>query len=74
MLIPIRCTGCSKPLAGLYLTYCTEVRKRKLNKSMDVNKVEYLTKEHQEKTIEGHMLDELGITHQCCRITFLTNA
>lgn len=74
MLIPIRCTGCGKPLAGLYETYCNKVRERKLSKSMDVNKVEYLTKEHQEKTIEGHTLDELGVTHQCCRIIFLTNA
>jgi DNA-directed RNA polymerase I, II, and III subunit RPABC5 len=40
---------------------------------MDVDKVLYLTKEFHEKTPEGEVLDELGMTKMCCRRHFLTH-
>jgi DNA-directed RNA polymerase I, II, and III subunit RPABC5 len=53
------------------------VRKRKLSdKKMDnieVDKVLYLTKEYHEKTHEGHVLDDMGLTKMCCRRHMLTH-
>jgi DNA-directed RNA polymerase subunit N (RpoN/RPB10) len=33
----------------------------------------YLTKEYHEKTHEGHVLDEMGLTKMCCRRHMLTH-
>jgi DNA-directed RNA polymerase I, II, and III subunit RPABC5 len=60
-------------LADKYRFYTEEVRKRKLAKSMDIEKVIYLTKEFHDKTPEGEVLDELNMTKMCCRRHFLTH-
>ena len=73
MIIPIKCFTCGMVLADKYRFYTEEVRKRKLTKSMDVEKVIYLTKEFHEKTPEGEVLDELNMTKMCCRRHFLTH-
>ena len=73
MIIPIKCFTCGTVLADKYRFYTEEVRKRKLAKSMDVDKVLYLTKEFHDKTPEGEVLDELNMTKMCCRRHFLTH-
>jgi DNA-directed RNA polymerase subunit N (RpoN/RPB10) len=73
MIIPIKCFTCGMVLADKYRFYTEEVRKRKLAKSMDVDKVLYLTKEFHDKTPEGEVLDELNIKKMCCRRHFLTH-
>jgi DNA-directed RNA polymerase subunit N (RpoN/RPB10) len=73
MIIPIKCFTCGMVLADKYRFYTEEVRKRKLAKSMDVEKVLYLTKEFHDKTPEGEVLDELNMTKMCCRRHFLTH-
>jgi len=73
MIIPIRCFTCSMVLADKYRYYLEDVRKRKLEKSMDVDKVLYLTKEYNQKTVEGIVLDELGLKKMCCRRHMLTH-
>jgi DNA-directed RNA polymerase I, II, and III subunit RPABC5 len=60
-------------LADKYRFYTEEVRKRKIAKSMDVEKVLYLTKEFHDKTPEGEVLDELNMKKMCCRRHFLTH-
>ena len=60
-------------IANKYRYYVEEVRKRKLAKDMDVDKVLYLTKEFIEKTPEGEVMDELGLTKMCCRRHLLTH-
>jgi DNA-directed RNA polymerase I, II, and III subunit RPABC5 len=65
-------------LADKYRYYQTEVRKRKLAKkvgtsSNEIDKVLYLTKEFNEKTPEGDVLDELNMHKMCCRRHFLTH-
>jgi DNA-directed RNA polymerase I, II, and III subunit RPABC5 len=60
-------------LANKYRYYLEEVRKRKLSKDIDVDKVVYLTNEFKEKSIEADVLDELGLTKICCRRHFLTH-
>ena len=73
MIIPIKCFTCGTVIADKYRFYLEQVRKRKLAKDMDVDKVLYLTKEFREKTPEGEVLDELGLTKMCCRRHMLTH-
>ena len=73
MIIPVKCFTCGMVLADKYRYYQEEVRKRKLAKSLDVEKVIYLTKEFHEKTPEGEVLDEMKMTKMCCRRHFLTH-
>ena len=73
MIIPVKCFTCGMVLADKYRFYTQEVRKRKLAKSMDVDKVVYLTKEFHDKTPEGEVLDELNMNKMCCRRQFLTH-
>ena len=78
MIIPVKCFTCGTVIANKYRFYVEEVRKKKLAKrgnddSIDVDKVLYLTKEFHEKTPEGEVLDDLGMTKMCCRRHFLTH-
>jgi len=78
MIIPIKCFSCGMVIADKYRFYVEEVRKKKLakagsEKSINIDKVLYLTKEFHEKTPEGEVLDELGMRKMCCRRHFLTH-
>jgi len=73
MIIPVKCFTCGMVIADKYRFYIEEVRKRKLAKSMDLDKVVYLTKEFTDKTPEGEVLDELNMNKMCCRRHFLTH-
>jgi DNA-directed RNA polymerase subunit N (RpoN/RPB10) len=73
MIIPIKCFSCGTVLADKYRYYCEEVRKRKLEKGLHINKVIYLTPEYSEKTPEGEVLDELNLKKMCCRRHMLTH-
>jgi DNA-directed RNA polymerase subunit N (RpoN/RPB10) len=73
MIIPIKCFTCGMILADKYRYYVEEVRKRKLEKNMDVDKVMYLTNEFRQKTPEGDVMDELLLKRMCCRRHMLTH-
>jgi DNA-directed RNA polymerase subunit N (RpoN/RPB10) len=73
MIIPIKCFTCGMVLADKYRYYVEEVRKRKLAKDIDVDKVMYLTKEFRQKTPEGEVMDELLLKRMCCRRHILTH-
>jgi len=73
MIIPVKCFTCGTVIADKYRYYLEEVRKRKLAKDMDIDKVVYLTKEFSEKTPEGEVLDDLGLNKMCCRRHMLTH-
>ena len=73
MIIPIKCFTCGMVLADKYRYYVEEVRKRKLEKNMDVDKVMYLTTEFRQKTPEGDVMDELLLKRMCCRRHMLTH-
>ena len=73
MIIPIKCFTCGMVLADKYRYYVEEVRKRKLAKGIDVDKVMYLTKEFRQKTSEGEVMDELLLKRMCCRRHMLTH-
>ena len=73
MIIPIKCFTCGTVIADKYRFYCEEVRKRKITRDLHVDKVIYLTPQYSEKTLEGEVLDELGLTKECCRRSMLTH-
>lgn len=78
MIIPVKCFTCGAVIADKYRYYTEQVRKRKLDKQTDKNKVNidkvlYLTKEFIEKTPEGEVLDSLGLRKMCCRRHMLTH-
>jgi DNA-directed RNA polymerase subunit N (RpoN/RPB10) len=78
MIIPVKCFTCGNVIADKYRYYLEEVRKKKLakrkdNKTIDMDKVVYLTKEFNEKTPEGEVLDELNLKKMCCRRHLLTH-
>jgi DNA-directed RNA polymerase I, II, and III subunit RPABC5 len=73
MIIPVRCFTCGKVLADKYDYFLREVKKAKLNKQIDLEKVTYLTKEVMERTPEGNVLDTLKLTKYCCRRHMLTH-
>ena len=73
MIIPIKCFTCGNVLADKYQYYKINVRKEKIKKNLDENKVIYLTNENVEKTPEGLMMDKLELYNMCCRRHFLTH-
>jgi DNA-directed RNA polymerase I, II, and III subunit RPABC5 len=73
MIIPIKCFTCGQVLADKYRYFQSEVRSMKLAKGLNVDKVVYLTKDNVEKTPEGVVLDNLGLTNVCCRRHMLTH-
>ena len=74
MIIPIKCFTCGKVLANKYQYYQKEVLRQK-SQSTDENADEfiYLKKGVNEKTIEGKVMDQLGLTRYCCRRHMLTH-
>lgn len=73
MIIPVKCFTCGKVLGNKYRYYLKEVQKRKISKSMDNEKVLYLTTDFIDKTPEGEVMDELKLTKYCCRRHMLTH-
>lgn len=73
MIIPIKCFTCGNVLADKYRYFLDEVRHKKMQKGVQVDKVVYLTKETMDKTPEGVVLDTLGLTNVCCRRHMLTH-
>ena len=73
MIIPIKCFTCGKVLADKYLFYIKTVNKKKIASGEVGEEVEYLTKDNAEKTIEGKVLDSLGLNKICCRRHMLTH-
>ncbi len=73
MLIPIKCFTCGNILANKYQFYLREVKKRKLDKGLEINTVKYLSQENNEKTPEGEVMDILNLHKYCCRRHMLTH-
>ena len=73
MIIPVKCFTCGKVLGNKYRYYIREVERRKLDKSIDLEKIVYLSQDTNEKTIEGEVLDSLNLTKYCCRRHMITH-
>ena len=73
MIIPVKCFTCGQVLADKYRYYQDEVRRIKIQKGQNTQKVVYLTKENIDKTPEGIVLDNLRLNNVCCRRHMLTH-
>ena len=75
MIIPVRCLSCGKVIADVYDYFKEEVSKRKEKANIDNSDLTTinLNKDEIKKTIEGEVLDELGIIKDCCRLCILTH-
>jgi DNA-directed RNA polymerase subunit N (RpoN/RPB10) len=72
-MIPIKCFTCGTVLADSYRTFKETVRALKQQTNEDVDKINYLTVQNCEKSIEGQKMDDLNIVNPCCRTIFLTH-
>lgn len=69
MIIPVRCFTCGKILGSKYETYQKRVieKKKKLGLNTKEQSVIDFNSEDLQKTPEGEVMDELGLTRYCCR-------
>jgi DNA-directed RNA polymerase I, II, and III subunit RPABC5 len=75
MIIPIRCFTCNKVIAHLWEEYLDQLQMAYLKediKNKKSNKFVNL-KELENKTLEGKVLDNLGLNKYCCRRMLLSN-
>lgn len=74
MTFPVRCFTCGNVIGNKYRYYQAEVRKRRVDMNKEnMEKVTYFSVGNQEKSVDGIVLDEMGITNMCCRIKFMTH-
>jgi DNA-directed RNA polymerase subunit N (RpoN/RPB10) len=73
MIIPVKCFTCGCVLADKFRFFQDEVRKHKIQKGLEIEKVIYLTKDTIDKTPEGEVLDQLKLKNVCCRRHMLTH-
>jgi len=76
MIIPVRCFTCGSVLGDKWIPYITTVQEEK-NKSNDILDDEptstYIDLKNPKKSIEGVILDEMGIHKYCCRRMMISN-
>jgi len=81
MIIPIRCFTCGEVLGDKWIPYITEIQKRKTESkdkvdpetnNLDLRYID-VKDPSPEKSVEGVVLDDLGLHKYCCRRMMLTN-
>lgn len=72
MIIPVRCFSCGTVLADKYRYYQEMVGFEK-EKTSQSDGVVYFTKEQNTKSIEGKVMDSMGLFKMCCRRHILTH-
>ena len=74
MIIPVRCFTCGKVLGDKYNYYVKKVSDEKVKRGEpDESTILNLQSKEVQKTIEGRVLDELGLTRYCCRRVMLSH-
>ena len=79
MIIPIRCFTCNNVIADKWNPYIELVKKEKskskeeVTSDLDLDYIDVDSGKKVEKSIEGEVLDKLGLHKYCCRRMFLTN-
>ena len=81
MIIPIRCFTCGEVLSDKWIPYITTVQNMKNTEDTVVNPetisldLQYIDIQNPEpeKSIEGKVLDELGLHKYCCRRIMFVN-
>jgi DNA-directed RNA polymerase I, II, and III subunit RPABC5 len=75
MIIPIRCFTCNKVIAHLWDEYINQLQMNYIEKDIkNIKKNKFVNiNELENKTIEGKILDKLGLNRYCCRRMLLSN-
>ena len=79
MIIPVRCFTCNNVIADKWNPYVEFVKKEKskskeeVTSDLDLDYIDVDSGKKVEKSIEGKVLDKLGLHKYCCRRMFLTN-
>ena len=75
MIIPIRCFTCNNVIADLWNEYEKRIQINFIQNDMVHNKKKRFTdiEELENKTVEGKILDELGLKRYCCRRMILSH-
>ena len=71
MIIPIRCVTCGKVIANKWNKY-KELTKENPEKDKQTNTIN-VNSSQIEKTLEGKVMDDLGLVRYCCRRHLLTH-
>ena len=76
MIIPVRCFTCGNVLADKWIPYITTVQgeENKANEGPDEPTTTYIDLQNPKKSIEGTILDEMGLHKYCCRRMMISNA
>ena len=72
MIIPINCFTCGTVIDDKYMCYLEEVARKKQEMHIEDTDPTYFIK-GSTKSIEGHVMDSIGIKKPCCRRHFLTH-
>ena len=77
MLIPVRCFTCNKVLGHLWEDYMSKVQKQYQDLDQEQKdeslKFTMLNRDKiRNKTIEGKILDEMGLNKYCCRTIMIS--
>ena len=80
MIIPVRCFTCNNMIGDKWNPYVKIVSKEKSKMSkqtvsddIDIDYIDVNKGKDVEKSIEGKVLDDLGLHKYCCRRMFLGN-
>ena len=75
MIIPVRCFTCGKTISDKWIPFIEEVNEKKQKETNDIKDldIEYINLDKPNKSIEGEVMDNLGLHRYCCRRMFLGN-
>lgn len=79
MIIPVRCFTCGKLLSDKYNFYNKELLNNNINNhipnisNIDDPLVINISAKEVKKTIVGVIMDNIGLTRDCCRKNMMTN-
>jgi len=75
MIIPVRCFTCNKVISDKWVPFIDKVNNIKENSTESVKDldIEYIDLKKPNKSVEGIVMDELGLHRYCCRRMFLGN-
>ena len=77
MIIPVRCFTCGKTISDKWIPFLEKVKKKKDEKkeieSIKDLDIEYINLNKPNKSVEGEVMDELGLHRYCCRRMILGN-
>uniref|UniRef100_A0A6C0C753 DNA-directed RNA polymerase subunit N n=1 Tax=viral metagenome TaxID=1070528 RepID=A0A6C0C753_9ZZZZ len=75
MLIPVRCFTCGKTVSDKWIPFIRKVNDEKNKETTNIKDldIDYINLETTDKSIEGKVMDELGLHRYCCRRMILGN-